>query len=179
MCFVSLGQAEVVPWCLWLSDFALNGPPFVCACLSLTRCTSSTSLTRTPLPMSSTEDTASSLTYRYVILANKLNTPTATKPLNCVLSLVWVCLLHIKLWGQFDLLVTSFCSAAGRRYAQWKVSFKTSGACLEKGKWGKSSQQMQEENMTSVSMQNTAWGKVMPQDLFEESCSLQWNFCII
>lgn len=32
----------------------------------------------------------------------------------------------------------------------------------DKGKWGKSSQQMQEENMTSACMQNTAWGKVEP-----------------
>lgn len=36
----------------------------------------------------------------------------------------------------------------------------------KKGKQGKSSQQMQEENMTSVFMQNTAWGKVVPQDYF-------------
>ncbi len=42
---------------------------------------------------------------------------------------------------------------------------------MEKGKWGKSSQQMQEENMTSVTMQNTAWGKVIPQEFFKEKPS--------
>lgn len=32
---------------------------------------------------------------------------------------------------------------------------------MEIGKWGKSSQQMQEENMSSVRMQERAWGKVL------------------